>query len=306
MTLQDPLIATLLEILVGLIAGLLGGLLGIGGSVIMIPSLAIIFGSRDPSTQHLYQASAMAVNVAVSVPASIRHWRAGATHTRLLKLVLPAALVSIVAGVLLSNMIDGRFLRLVFALFLLYVAGTLFLKATRKHPDLHPDHERVTPARGGLVGLIMGSAAGLLGVGGGVLAVPAAQTLCKVPLRNAIAVSSTAMCITASIGATIKITTLPEHGHPAMEALRIALIMTPSAILGGWWGARLTHVLPVHVVRWVLLILLLVAAWRMAISSRPADQASLASQAPISTCCLTHTPHVVRDADWCGLCATRA
>ncbi|MHC4976341.1 MAG: sulfite exporter TauE/SafE family protein [Planctomycetota bacterium] len=280
---HDPVISILLEIIVGLLAGLLGGLLGIGGSVIMIPSLAIIFGGRDPSTQHLYQASAMAVNVAVSVPASIRHWKAGALEHRLLRIVLPVALVSIVAGVMLSNLIEGRVLRLGFALFLLYVAATLFLKATRRHPDMHPDHTRITPVRGGLVGLIMGSAAGLLGVGGGVLAVPAAQSFCKVPLRNAIAVSSTAMCITATVGATMKIATLPEHGHPSMEALRIALTMAPSAILGGWWGAKLTHVLPVHAVRWVLLVLILIASWRMASSSRLPEAVSSLVLVPIMT-----------------------
>jgi uncharacterized protein len=268
----EPILISMLEALVGLVAGLLGGLLGIGGSVIIIPSLAIIFGSRDPSTQHLYQASAMAVNVAVSVPAAVRHWHAGAADLRLFRMVLPVALVSIIGGVMLSNQIDGRYLRMVFAIFLVYVALTNILKATRKLPDLHPDQAKITPVRGGIVGLIMGSAAGMLGIGGGILAVPAAQALCRVPLRNAIAVSSAAMCITASVGATLKIWTLPQHNQEISEALRIALTLAPTAMIGAWWGAKLTHVLPIHVVRWVLLVLLLVAAWRMAVSSGPAEK----------------------------------
>jgi len=60
--------------LIGLAAGALGGLLGIGGSIIMIPALAIFLGDD----QHLYQAAAMVVNIAVALPAAIRHKRAGA------------------------------------------------------------------------------------------------------------------------------------------------------------------------------------------------------------------------------------
>lgn len=50
---------------VGLLAGVLGGLLGIGGSIILIPGMALAFGSANPESQHLFQASAMMVNVEI-------------------------------------------------------------------------------------------------------------------------------------------------------------------------------------------------------------------------------------------------
>jgi uncharacterized membrane protein YfcA len=268
----------LVEAAIGLGAGLLGGLLGIGGSVIMIPGLAILLGSRDPSTQHLYQAAAMAVNIAVSAPAAVRHYLHGVVSRQLLVLVLPTALVSIVAGVLLSNQIDGLTLRRVFALFLLYVAINTLFKTTRRIADHAETDARVTPVRAGAVGVVMGSAAGLLGIGGGILAVPAMQVLCRTPLRTCIGVSSAAMCITATIGAGLKITTLPEHGHTATEALALVAAMAPTAMLGGWFGARLTHRLPLTAVRVVLLALLLVAAWRMA---APPSGPPAAPEAPV-------------------------
>ena len=61
---------------IGLCAGLLGGLLGIGGSVVMIPAMSVIFGPA----QHLYQGAAMIVNFFVVIPAVIQHRRAGATR----------------------------------------------------------------------------------------------------------------------------------------------------------------------------------------------------------------------------------
>jgi len=254
----------LAELAIGLSAGLLGGLLGIGGSVIMIPALAILLGSSDPNTQHLYQAAAMAVNLAVSVPAAIRHYRAGALVNRLLAFIAPVALVSIIAGVMLSNQINGRNLRLLFAAFLCYVAIVTIIKMYRRLPDHELAEAKVTPVRAGAVGVVLGGAAGLLGIGGGILAIPLAQGLCKVPLKNAIAVSSATMSITAGVGATLKVATVDQWGFEPWDAIRLSLTMAPTAVVGGWFGAKMTHRLPLGIVRVVLVALLLLSAWRMA------------------------------------------
>jgi len=249
---------------VGLAAGALGGLLGIGGSVVMIPALAIIFGSGNPESQHLYQAAAMAVNVAVSAPAAAEHLRRGALHKRLFAWVLASAIIAIALGVFASDRMDGVTLRRVFAAFLVYVALVTLLKLIRRTPEHHEDHQRVTPARGMTVGGVMGFAAGLLGIGGGVLTVPLIQTLCRLPIKSAIAVSSATMCLTATVGATMKLSTLPQHGFTAWSGLAIALLLAPTAVLGGYLGARLTHRLPLTAIRAVFTALLLLAAWKMA------------------------------------------
>lgn len=230
----------------------------------MIPALAIIFGSENPHSQHLYQAAAMAANVAVSAPAAIEHLRHGALHKRLFAWVLGSAIVAIVLGVLASDQMDGGTLRRIFAVFLVYVAGTTIWKIIRHAPEVGSADERVTPARGMTVGGVMGFGAGLLGIGGGVLTVPLAQALCRLPLRTCIAVSSATMCLTASVGATLKLLSLPHHGYSPLAGLGLALALAPTAVLGGALGARLTHRLPLEAVRVVFALLLLLAAWRMA------------------------------------------
>lgn len=248
---------------VGLGAGALGGLLGIGGSIIMIPALALLFPHRGTDSQHLFQAAAMAVNVAVSAPAAIRHARAGALRLDLLKWLVPTGLATILLGVWLSNQLDGLTLRRIFAAFLLYLTIQTLVKVFRKHPDPTPQSSHVTPVRAGAVGVVLGSAAGLLGIGGGILAVPFSQALCKIPLRQAIAASSATMCITATIGATTKIATLPQHHQSPADALLLAAALAPTAIVGAWVGASLTHRAPVQTLRTALAILLLLASWRM-------------------------------------------
>ncbi|MFN3167744.1 MAG: sulfite exporter TauE/SafE family protein [Phycisphaeraceae bacterium] len=265
-------------LLIGCLAGTLGGLLGVGGSVIIIPGLALLFGTGE--NQHLYQASAMTVNVAVAVPAALRHRRAKAPVPTVLRWMLPATLAAIVVGVLASNLPvfreeqGGQWLGRVLAVFLLYVVIVNTRKLSRpKHQREHEtlDNARINRWRSGTVGVVMGSAAGLMGIGGGALAVPLQQTLVKLPLRNAIANASVVMVFSAAIGATLKLATLGTHydnqvtGRPAWQnALLLAALLAPTAIVGARIGAKLTHTLPLTYVRIAFVGLMIAAAVKMA------------------------------------------
>lgn len=264
--------------LIGLLAGTLGGLLGVGGSVITIPGMAILFGTGE--NQHLYQAAAMTANLAVAIPAARRHHHAGALNPPVLRWMLPVAILGIVLGVLASNLHifeneeGGLWLGRILAIFMLYVVAVnirklLHLRAGKPRNDM--DNARITPLRSGSAGAVMGLAAGLLGIGGGALAVPLQQMLTKIPLRNAIANSSFVMVFSAGIGAALKLFTLDQHypttldAEPAWQtAVILALILAPTAILGASKGAVLTHKLRVHYVRFAFIMLMIVAAFKMA------------------------------------------
>lgn len=273
---------TLLYIaLIGLLAGTLGGLLGVGGSVITIPGMAILFGTGE--NQHLYQAAAMTANLAVALPAAMRHRKAGALRPAVLKWMLPATIVFIVLGVFASNLSvfsvkqggdGGVWLGRVLALFMVYVIVVNIRKLLRSKEKKAADWARepkTTPARCGTVGGIMGFAAGLMGIGGGALAVPLQQTLIKLHFRNAIANSSFVMVFSAGIGAALKLTTLSQQypttadADPAwLTAVMLALILAPTAIIGAGVGAKLTHTLRPRYVRIAFILMMIAAAYKMA------------------------------------------
>jgi uncharacterized membrane protein YfcA len=251
---------------VGLIAGLGGGLLGIGGSIIIIPGLTLAFGYD----QHLYQASAMIANVAVSVPAAFAHRRAGAMHGPTLKWMAPAAMVCVLIGVWLSNLFEGEAASLwlsrtlaVFLAYVIYVNLRRLVGGRRETPEA-ADTIPAPRTRRTAVGSAMGLLAGLLGIGGGALAVPMQQVALKLPLKSAIANSSAIICLSAAIGAIYKNASLAQHGVRPVEGLLLAAVLVPTAWLGGGLGARLTHTLPLGYVRLAFLVLLTVAAWKMA------------------------------------------
>ena len=79
--------------LIGMAAGTFGGLAGVGGSMIMIPGMALVLGypSGDSHVeQHLYMAAAMGVNVLLAVPAAIKHAKEGKLRLDIFKLLLPS------------------------------------------------------------------------------------------------------------------------------------------------------------------------------------------------------------------------
>lgn len=251
----------------GLVAGLFGGMLGVGGSVVMIPGLTLAFGTD----QHLYQAAAMIANVAVSVPAAIRHHRAGATVPAALRWMLPAALAAVIAGVGVSNLptfqgqTGGVWLGRLLAGFLVYVIieNIRRLSEVRARASENAGRSIVTPARSGGIGLLMGGLAGLLGIGGGALAVPLQQVVMRLPIRSAIANSSLVICISAAVGSVYKNASLGQHGVDWRHSLMLAACLAPTCAIGGHLGASLTHRLSVRHVRVAFIGLMIVAAWRM-------------------------------------------
>ncbi|AQT68353.1 Sulfite exporter TauE/SafE [Anaerohalosphaera lusitana] len=256
-------------IIIGLVTGVFGGLLGIGGSMIMIPALAFVFGEN----QHLYQAAAMITNFFVSTSSLIAHRKAEAFVPGVLKWMIPAALAGIVGGVAMSNMDlfageNSYLLARVFGVFLIYVVVyNLFrfkrggFKDNTKTADLAaPD----TPTYLSLViGFVTGTAAGLLGIGAGGVCTPLQQVFAKMPLKRAMSNSAAIITSMAWLGAAYKNLTLGQHGIDIAESLKIAGIVIPTAILGGFWGGHLMHAIPRSWVRAAFILIAAVGAVKM-------------------------------------------
>ena len=249
----------------GFCTGLLGGLIGIGGGVITIPALSLIFGKDI----HLAQAASMNVVVFIAIPAAFRHWRQGEMCTRLLKFIVPFGVVGIVAGVFVNNIVPSYGMSKIFGFFLLYVITTNILKLTGKVREQQDAESVIDLKRGMGIGTPVGFVAGLLGIGGGLITVPLTQTFSRLTLPRAIAISSGLMCFTSLIGAMVRDLTLHQivdsAGHPLQvtEALQLAVWLFPTAIAGAWIGARLTHALPVNWIRGVFIVVLVVAAVKL-------------------------------------------
>ena len=265
---------TLTEIFVrtalGLLAGCVGGLAGLGGSIIMLPALAMIYGYSDESKtrHHVYMAAAMCVNVLVALSSTILHKKKGAARKDLLMVLVPAMGAGMVGGVLLSGESKGEWSLYAFAAFIWAYCLYNLITTVRKIPD-HPD-DSPTPAswKTLLIGFGVGMISGYLGIGGGILLVPLLQ-LAKLPLRHAIAGSAGAMWISSIIGASMKLYSLPgiqmDDGTALKisDALGFAVPMGFGALIGAYLGAMLAHNLRLPHLKLAIAAILAVASVRM-------------------------------------------
>ncbi len=261
-------------VIIGLGAGLLGGMLGVGGSIIIIPAMTEVLGPD----QHLYQAAAMIVNFFVVVPAVYQHRRAGAINRTTVARLVPLAVLAVVVGVGVSELPvfaggGEAYLRGVFGGFLLIVGGYELYRLLPRVRERIPPATACTSGNGctspigwrraALVALPTGLVAGLLGVGGGLLAVPLQGRLLHIPMRVAIANSAAVISATSLIGASAKnYAYLAAHEY-TMKPLVLAAVLIPTAMIGSLMGSRLTHRLPVRTIKSAFLILLILAAMRL-------------------------------------------
>jgi len=254
----------LFRALLGLAAGCVGGLAGLGGSIIMIPALAMFWGydDEDRTKHHLYMAAAMCVNVIVALSSSVFHSKKGAARRDVLVPLIPSMAVGMIAGVLLSSGSKGGWSLYAFAVFIWIYCLYNIVSTIRKVPDIPEDVPSPAAWKIVLAGLVVGAIAGYLGIGGGILLVPI-LSLTKLPLRHAIAGSAGAMWISSIVGASMKLYTLPGLGLSISEAMSFALPMGAGALVGAYLGAMLAHKLKLPHLKLVIALILGVASVRM-------------------------------------------
>jgi uncharacterized membrane protein YfcA len=112
-------------------------------------------------------------------------------------------------------------------------------------------------------GAVTGTAAGLLGIGAGTVATPLQQVTLKLPIRNAMSNSAMTIVCIAWLGAIYKNATLARHGIELSESLKIAVMVIPGAIAGGFIGGHLMHALPKNIVRAVFIGVCILAAIKL-------------------------------------------
>ncbi len=206
--------------LIGAVAGVLGALLGLGGGVFLVPFFVLVLHMP----MHLAVGVSLTTVIATSSVVS-----AGTAGRRLMNMRLGMTLeVATTAGALAGGLVATSLApHTLQALFGIVTAATAIVMVARlERRNVSPAGCGLEPGRlggrfyeaesGGEVvyavrrlplglaaSFIAGSVSSLLGVGGGIIKVPALNAWCGVPLRAAAATSAFMIGVTASVGAMI-------------------------------------------------------------------------------------------------------
>ncbi|MES2142064.1 MAG: sulfite exporter TauE/SafE family protein [Pseudomonadota bacterium] len=190
----------LFYILIGLFAGFLSGLLGIGGGTVLVPGLLFAFSHAGLPVQlqmHLATSTALASIIFSSLVAVIQQQRSYAINWPLFRQLAPGMVIGIVVGALIALFLSTQVLKLLFSLFLFSVAFKILFN--RSQPE-RKETIRLTLLKKCSLGGFIGIISGLLGIGGGAIAVPIFLRL-GLSTHHAIATSSACVLLLAIIGA---------------------------------------------------------------------------------------------------------
>lgn len=109
----------LILILIGLVAGVFSGSLGVGGAIIVIPSLIFFLGL----SQHQAQGTSLAFMIPpVTLLAVINYWKQGYVNWKYALILSATFFIGAYLGSILSIQIPEKILKKVFGLLLLFIA----------------------------------------------------------------------------------------------------------------------------------------------------------------------------------------
>ncbi|MGZ3460229.1 MAG: sulfite exporter TauE/SafE family protein [Archangium sp.] len=241
----------LLLISAGAVAGLAGALVGIGGGVILVPTL--VLGFKVP-LEEAVPASLMCV-VASSCGAAASYVERRLSDIRLGLTLELATVLGAIAGGLVAGLLAPAWVALVFGLFTLYVSAQMLL--VRPPPEQRVDEYVPIHFPLGISGsFVAGGLSALLGVGGGPLKVPLMSYGMRVPFKVASATSNLMIGVT---GAT-SVAAYAWRGH-----VKLALVapLVVGVLAGASVGAKLMPRVPTEVMRRLFAVVLLVVAAQM-------------------------------------------
>lgn len=151
---------------VGLGAGFLSGLFGVGGGILIVPALVMVV----KMDQRLAHGTSLAAVLPISLASLVGFWTQGHIDWPVALFLAVGAVCGAVLGTTLLHVLPHRVLGLVFAIVLLISAIRLFLAVDA---DGRGSLTVISALSMVGVGVVTGVLAGLLGVGGGIVMVPA-------------------------------------------------------------------------------------------------------------------------------------
>lgn len=234
------------------LAGLLGALTGLGGGVVVIPVLVLLF---HVNIHYAMGASLISV-IATSSGTSAAYLREGYTNLRIGLFLETAAVIGAIAGALLIALVSKTFLTVLFSFVLFFSAYLTMTRHEEKdnyqqsHPwalafkldGSYPNnqgmqnyHVQHVPAALSIMG-VAGLLSGLLGIGSGALKVLAMDQALRLPYKVATTTSNFMIGITAAVSAGIYF----SQGY--INPL-IAFPVMLGVLIGSFSGAKiLTHI----------------------------------------------------------------
>lgn len=236
--------------MVGLVAGIFSTLFGVGGGTVMVPLLVLLLGFPTKAAT----ATSLAAIIVTATVGVISHAALGNVDIPHALLIGIPAIAGLLIGLWMKERMSVRSLTYAFAALLGLVAIWMFIEQSAAG-----GLESLTPARAAIViaiGVVAGILAGLFGVGGGILFVPALTLVLGFPQLTAIGTSLLAIVPVSVVGSW------RQHRAGTVD-WRAALTMGVASTATAVAGSLIADVSPSRVLRILFAALIVYSATQM-------------------------------------------
>jgi len=254
------------------LAGFLGALTGLGGGVVIVPLLTLVFGV---DIRYAIGASLVSV-IATSAGAASAYVKEGFSNIRIGMFLEIATTTGALAGAYLASRLHTSWLAIIFG-FVLIHSAYLSLRPSRINPAMeHPDpmavrlrldgsyptdegqqsyHVHAVPTGFGLM-FSAGTLSGLLGIGSGAVKVLAMDHFMRIPFKVSTTTSNFMIGVTAAASVGIYL-------HRGYIDPGLSMPVMLGVLMGTLSGARLLVKTSTHSLRLVFSIVLIFLAVEM-------------------------------------------
>jgi len=258
----------LLLVGIGLLVGFIGTLIGAGGGFILVPVLLILYPALKPDEITSISLGVVFLN---ATSGSIAYSKMKRIDYRSALIFAAATLPGAIMGALFTSFIPRETFNIILGFLLLVISIFLLLKPDYKSKISQGQkqgavHRTLTDAKGEtyqfsfnlwtgiIISFFVGYLSSLLGIGGGIIHVPALTALLNFPIHIATATSHFILAVMALAGTIVHI----YQGH-LNNTWPTMLLIGGGVIVGAQFGAFFSHrVKPVVIIRALAIALLVV------------------------------------------------
>jgi len=245
-----------LLIVTGFVIGIFGTLIGAGGGFILVPILILSYPELSPET---ITAISIVIVAANAISGSIAYSRSGRIDYKAGLLFAAFTIPGSILGVLTTQFIPRNLFNILFGILLIVLSVYLLLSHKQsvvpavvdenrkrwKHRTLK-DASGITynytynQTRGILISLVVGYLSPVLGIGGGIIHVPALVQWLQFPVFVATATSHFILAIMATVSVIVH-AIKGSYNDPKILHMVIGLIIgvIPGAQIGAWLSHKL-------------------------------------------------------------------
>jgi len=266
------LIFTILLLAGAFVAGLLGSLTGLGGGVVLIPLLTLVFKVDI----HYAVGTSLISVIATSSGAAAAYVKEGITNMRLGMFLELATTIGAITGAFLAGYISTSVIAIIFGAVLIFSAITTLirkedsieinhksmlakrLKLNSSFPTQHGEQSYTVKNVGGgfFMMNIAGIISGLLGIGSGALKVIAMDNIMRIPFKVSTTTSNFMIGVTAAASAGIYL----KRGY-IDPGLSMPVVL--GVLIGAFFGSKILSVVKSSALRILFAIVIFVLAIEM-------------------------------------------